>query len=126
MNTISPKVLLDPSENKSPNKLKGEFQSLRQNRPQFKEILRNAPVRAKEKPQTIQDSLIDKIQRFIKTWDRIDNSIKERLRTLPKESRSLIELQYLANNIHLQSEMISKTGEAAGNTIKRIHQMGSN
>lgn len=126
MNAINFRIGLEATGNKQLNQQKEGFHSLRGKRDAFKDILKSAPANGETKPTANHSALIDKLQMFIGSWERLDNSIKERFRALPKESRSLIELQYLANNIHLQSEMVAKAGEAAGNSIKRIHQMGSN
>ena len=95
MNAIDLKIGLGVTGNKPLNQQKEGFHSLRRKRDAFKDILKSAPANGETKPPANQSGLIDKLQMFIGSWERLDKSIKERFRTLPKESRSLIELQYL-------------------------------
>ena len=71
-------------------------------------------------------SIVRNLEQFMNSCESSDRIFREKLKTLSSENRSLVELQASVNKLNLQSNLGVQIGEAASNTIKRLHQMGSN
>ena len=74
----------------------------------------------------VSSSIVRNLEQFVNNWESSDRLFREKLKTLTPENRSLVELQESVNKLNLQSNLGVQIGEAASNTIKRLHQMGSN
>lgn len=63
---------------------------------------------------------------FSLRWEALSAQTNSAVSALPQNSRQLLVLQIAIDRLHLQSELITRTADAAANAVRRVHQMGSN
>ena len=58
-------------------------------------------------------------------WDKVEQQQRTLLQKLPGEYKPLLELQLSVNSISLRTEIVSKAGESAVSSLRRLQQMGA-
>jgi hypothetical protein len=73
-----------------------------------------------------QGSWVGVLNDYAVRWDRVSAKALQSARDLPQRSRSLIELQMVTNQLHAETEIVSRVGETAASTVKRLQQSSAN
>lgn len=59
------------------------------------------------------------------SWANVESRSDRLVRTLPLNVKPLVETQLVINELSLQTQMITRAGEAVASTLRRIQQFGS-
>ena len=66
------------------------------------------------------------LNNFAASWEKAQRESEAKIKKLPSDYRPLLELQMTVHRLNLSSELVSRAGEAASSTVKKLQQMGSN
>ncbi len=66
------------------------------------------------------------LNNFAASWEKAQRESEAKIKKMPSDYRPLLELQMTVHRLNLSSELVSRAGEAASSTVKKLQQMGTN
>ena len=70
--------------------------------------------------------MVQALEKMAERWGRIDTKTKKLIQRIPEQQRPLMELQLLAHQLQIETEVISRTAETVNSTVRRVHQLAGN
>lgn len=65
------------------------------------------------------------LEQFVKNWEQAEQKSLAQLKTVAPQYKEFIQLQLTVNQLHLQTELMTKGAEAIGSTLRRLQQVGN-
>ncbi len=76
--------------------------------------------------ETLLGGGIQYLENVVVEWSQTRKEFSKAIDGVSPKYQRYLNLQLAVSDLHLQSEVISKVGEAFSSTIRKVQQMGSN
>ena len=73
----------------------------------------------------LSPGLMDSIEGLNEHWLNLEQSAQQLSQSVPAPMRSLYDAQLAMSSLALESQLVSKAGEALSGTLRRLQQTGS-
>ena len=80
--------------------------------------------KAPQSKEALSPGQKDPFTQFLSQWENAGERSNQLMDSLPAESKNFLEVQVLVNRLQMQSMLVTKAGETASSTVRKVQQMG--